>query len=89
MDYKARIDRLTQFQTYCVIPIVVLAVLPRSQAASQERAVYAALFRVAVSVLCLIGVIAIEVKKFNLRKAMKAEAAAAPPVADGVQYPRE
>jgi hypothetical protein len=89
VDYKARIDKLTQFQTFCVIPIVVLNVLPRSQAASPERAAYAALFRVAVSVLCLIGVIAIEMKKFRLRKAMKAEVAAAAPATDGVQYPRE
>lgn len=88
MDYKARIDKLTQFQTFCVIPIVVLNVLPRSQAANPERATYVALFRLGVSALCAAAFVMLEVKKFRLRKAMKAEAAA-PPAADGVQYPRE
>jgi hypothetical protein len=88
MDYESRIKNLTQYQTYCVIPIVVVNVLPRSQAVNPERAVYSALFRLGISVLCMVVLIALEVKKFQLRKASKA-AEASSRAADGVQYPRE
>ena len=72
---EAKIKALAQYQIYCAIPIIVTGVLPHGHAIDAQHARNAALFRVAVCVLGLLGVIGLELKKFALRKAIAADAA--------------
>lgn len=69
---KAKLAALAQYQIYCVIPIVVMFVLPH-HAIDAQHARNSALFRLVVSVLVLIGMIVLEVKKQVLKKAIAAD----------------
>jgi len=64
-----KLQKLTQYQIYCVIPIIVLAIMPRAHAIDARHAHNALLFQLAVSVLAVIGVIVLEFKKFKIKKA--------------------
>ena len=73
---KQKLQAYGQYQMYCVIPIVVLAVLPH-HAVDAQHARNSLLFRVALSILAVIGIIVLEVKKQALKKAIAADDAEA------------
>ncbi len=87
---KEKIKMWAQYQTYCVIPIVVLAVLPH-HAVDARHALYSLIFRIAVSIIAVIAVVVLEVKKQALKKAIAVDEAEArrqnPGVTPGVWPP--
>ena len=72
----AKLKSYAQYQTYCVIPIIVLFVLPH-HAIDAQHARNSALFRMLVSAVALIAVIVLEFKKQALKKAIAADDAEA------------
>lgn len=64
-----KLQKLTQYQIYCVIPIIVLAIMPHAHAIDARHAHNALLFQLAVSVLGIIGVVVLEFKKYQIKKA--------------------
>lgn len=64
-----KLQKLTQYQIYCVIPIIVLAIMPRAHAIDARHAHNSALFHLAVSVVGIIGVAVLEFKKYKIKKA--------------------
>ena len=73
---EEKIKAFSQYQTYCTIAIVVLAVLPHAQAIDAQHARNSAIFHLVVTVLAVIGIVVLEVKKQALKKLMKREQAA-------------
>ena len=69
---REKLKSFAQYQTYCVIPTVVLAVLPHHAIDAQHRQ-NELLFRVIVLLLGIIAVVALEVKKQALKKAIAAD----------------
>ncbi len=67
---REKIKTLAQYQMYCVIPIIVFNVLPHGHAIDAQHARNSALFQLLATVACVLGVIALEVKKYRLRKAV-------------------
>lgn len=67
-----KIKAFAQYQTYCVIPAVVLAVLPH-HAIDAQHARNSAIFRVLVLVMAAVAAIALEVKKQALKRAIAAD----------------
>lgn len=86
-EHKAKIQKITQVETFCMIPGVVLSVLPH-RATDEARALLSLLFRIGVLALGIFAVILCEVWKFLLRRELKA-AQRSGDVAQDVRYPRE
>jgi len=74
---REKIKTLAQYQIYCVIPIVVLNVLPHGHAIDARHAQNSALFHLFMTIACVVGIIALEVKKYALKKAVAAAEAEA------------
>ncbi len=69
---KEKLKAFAQYQTYCVIPIVVLAVLPH-HAIDVQHARNSAIFRLLVSLVAVLAMIVLEVKKKAMKKAIAAD----------------
>ena len=69
---REKLKSFAQYQTYCVIPIVVLAILPH-HAIDAQHARNSLIFRVLVSLVAVAAMIVLEVKKQALKKAIAAD----------------
>ncbi len=74
---REKIKTLAQYQMYCVIPIVVLNVLPHGHPIDAQHARNSALFHLFATIACVLGIIALEVKKYGSKKALAADDAEA------------
>lgn len=74
-----RLEKLkayAQYELYCVIPIVVLFVLPH-HAVDAQHAHNSQIFRALMSLLAVLAIIFLEVKRQGLKKAIAADEAEA------------